>query len=69
METKIINEAIKQYKPKNTRKRFLVSEGDLFQLYKEIAQVRNKEQRDLFYADFKKLITEAQEVVLTPKKN
>ena len=69
METKIINEAIKQYKPKNTRKRFLVTEGDLFQLYKEIAQVRNKEQRDLFYADFKKLIAEAQEVVITPKKN
>ena len=67
MESKIIKEAIKQYKPQNTIKRFLVTEGDLFQLFKEIAQVRNKEQRELFYADFKKLITEAQEVVITKK--
>jgi hypothetical protein len=31
--------------------------------------MRNKEQRELFYADFKKLIAEAQEVFITPKKN
>ena len=52
---------------KNFRKRFLVSEGDLFQLYKEIEQVRNQEQREAFYARFKKLLAEAQEVILTPK--
>ena len=49
------------------RKRFLVSEGDLFQLYKEIEQVRNQELRDAFYARFRTLLQEAQEVVLTPK--
>lgn len=52
----------------NMRKRYLVSEGDLFQLYKEIEQVRNREQREAFYARFKTLLREAQEVVLTPKK-
>lgn len=49
------------------RKRYLVSEGDLFQLYKEIEQVRNQEQRETFYKRFKALLQEAQEVVLTPK--
>ena len=50
------------------RKRFLVTEGDLFQLYKEIQQVRNQEQKEAFMSDFKKLLNEAQEVILTPKK-
>lgn len=49
------------------RKRYLVTEGDLFQLYKEIEQVRNQEQRETFYKRFKALLQEAQEVVLTPK--
>ena len=51
------------------RKRFLVSEGDLFQLYKEIEQVRNQEQRDAFYNKFRILLEEAQSVklVVTPK--
>ena len=51
------------------RKRFLVSEGDLFQLYKEIEQVRNQEQRDVFYNKFRILLEEAQSVklVVTPK--
>lgn len=49
------------------RKRFLVSEGDLFQLYKEIEQVRNQEQREAFYKRFKTLLKEATEVFLTPK--
>ena len=51
------------------RKRFLVSEGDLFQLYKEIEQVRNQEQRDVFYNKFRILLKEAQSVklVVTPK--
>ena len=51
----------------NIRKRYLVTEGDLFQLYKEIEQVRNQEQRAAFYKRFKALLQEAQEVVLTPK--
>lgn len=49
------------------RKRYLVSEGDLFQLYKEIEQVRNQELREAFYKRFRTLLKEAQEVVLTPK--
>ncbi len=47
------------------RKRFLVTEGDLFQLYKEVQQVRKQEQKDVFMADFRKLLREAQEVKLT----
>lgn len=49
------------------RKRFLVTEGDLFQLYKEIQQVRKQEQKTAFMADFRKLMRESQEVVLTVK--
>lgn len=49
------------------KKRYLVSEGDLFQLYKEIEQVRNQELREAFYKKFRALLKEAQEVVLTPK--
>ncbi len=53
---------------KGLRKRFLISEGDLFQLYKEIEQVRNQEQREAFYKRFKALLKEATEVTLTPKR-
>ena len=49
------------------RKRFLVTEGDLFQLYKEIQEVRKQEQRLAFMADFRKLIKESQEVTFTLK--
>ncbi len=49
-------------KKKDLRKRFLVSEGDLFQLYKEVMQVRNKEQKEAFMSDFRKLMREAQPV-------
>lgn len=49
------------------RKRYLVSEGDLFQLYKEIEQVRNQEQREAFYKKFKALLKDATEVIITPK--
>ena len=49
------------------RKRFLVSEGDLFQLYKEIEQVRNQEQREAFYKSFKALLKDATEVIITSK--
>ena len=64
MEKQINNAALGQYKPKNLRKRFLVSEGDLFQLYKEIREVRATEQREAFMADFRKLLREAQQVKL-----
>ena len=51
------------------RKRFLVTEGDLFQLYKEIQEVRKQEQRDAFMSDFRKLMKEAQSVkmIVEPK--
>lgn len=49
------------------RKRFLVTEGDLFHLYKQIQEVRRIEQREAFMKDFRKILKEAQEVVLTPK--
>ena len=53
------------------RKRFLVTEGDLFQLYKEIQEVRKQEQRDAFMSDFRKLMKEAQSVkmIVEPKNN
>lgn len=44
------------------RKRYLVSEGDLFQLYADICEVRREERRDQFMADFRKLLREAQQV-------
>ena len=60
--------AIKELKINhNIRKRFLVSEGDLFQLYKEITAIRNKEDRKRLYEDFKTLMREAQEVELKKK--
>ncbi len=56
---------------KGFRKRFLVSEGDLFQLFKEIEQVRNQEQRAAFYKRFQSLLKESQEVeiIIKSKKN
>jgi len=44
------------------RKRYLVSEGDLFQLYADIQEVRREERREQFMADFRKLLREAQKV-------
>ena len=49
------------------RKRFFVSEGDLFQLYADIKEVRGAERRENFMKDFKKLLREAQEIELTVK--
>ncbi|OBX17808.1 MULTISPECIES: hypothetical protein [Bizionia] len=60
----IQNEALKQFKPKGIRKRFLVSEGDLFHLYKDIAIIRKQEDREHLMADFKKLLKEAKQVQL-----
>lgn len=46
------------------RKRYLVTEGDLFKLYAEIQEVR----REAFMADFRKLLREAQMVKLVIEK-
>lgn len=50
------------------RKRFLVSEGDLFQLYADIREVRSRERREELMADFRKLLRESQEVELVIKE-
>ena len=49
-------------------KRYLVSEGDLFQLYADIQEVRRKERRDQFMADFRKLLKESHPVKLLIEK-
>lgn len=50
------------------RKRYLVSEGDLFQLYADIREVRNQERREELMADFRQLLRESQEVKLVIKE-
>lgn len=47
------------------RKRYLVSEGDLMQLWVEVQQVRKNETRDRFKKEFKELLKNAQPVQLT----
>lgn len=56
-------------KRKDFRKRFLVTEGELFKLYKEVQQVRKEEEREQFMADFRQLLKDAQTVklVVEPK--
>lgn len=44
------------------RKRYMVTEGELFQLYADIQEVRRKERREEFMQRFRKLINEAQQV-------
>lgn len=51
------------------RKRFLVSEGDLFQLYADIQEMRRADRRERLMADFRKLLREVQEVKLTIKED
>lgn len=46
------------------RKRYLVTEGDLFKLYSEIQEVRRIERREAFMKDFRSLLKEAQQVEL-----
>ena len=46
------------------RKRYMVSEGELFRLYAEIQQVRCAERRAEFMKEFRKLLYEAQPVTL-----
>ena len=69
-ERAIKDEALKHLpNVKDARKRFLVSEGDLFQLYKEITLIRKKEDREHCLAGFKQLLSDAQllKLVVQPK--
>nr|DAL15297.1 MAG TPA_asm: hypothetical protein [Caudoviricetes sp.] len=50
------------------RKRYMVTEGELFRLYAEIMQVRHEERREAFMSDFRKLLRKAQPVRLTVEK-
>lgn len=51
------------------RKRYMVSEGELFQLYADIQEVRRAERRAEFQDRFRKLLYEAQPVHLIIDKN
>jgi len=50
------------------RKRFLVSEGDLFQLFAQIQEVRSAERREAFMGQFRQLLEEAERVKLVIEK-
>ncbi len=64
LEEVIKREAIRGTNTKNFRKRFLVSEGELFQLYKDVQRVLDREARERFMADFRELLRNAQAVKL-----
>lgn len=55
---------------KGIKKRILVTEGDLYQLFKEVQEIRRLETRELYNDKFKTLLKEAQFVSfkLEPKK-
>lgn len=42
------------------KKRLLVTEGDLYQLYKEVEQIRKEETKDLYRKKFKTLLKDAE---------
>ncbi len=50
------------------RKRFLVTEGDLFQLFAQIQEVRSAEKREMFMGQFRQLLKEAERVKLVIEK-
>lgn len=50
------------------RKRMLVTEGDLMQLWFEVEQVRNHEKKEAFKNSFKSILNQAQSVKLIPTK-
>lgn len=50
------------------RKRFLVTEGDLFQLFAQIQEVRSAEKREIFMGQFRQLLKEAERVKLVIEK-
>ncbi len=51
------------------RKRYMVTEGELFHLYADIQECRREERRDEFMMRFRQLLDEAQpvELVIRPK--
>ena len=51
------------------RKRYMVSEGDLFQLYADIKEARRREGRAEFMNRFRRLLSDAQRVHLTIEKD
>lgn len=55
-------------KKNDFRKRYLVTEGELFQLYADIQQMRCKDRRESFMKDFRQLLRESQQVELTVKE-
>lgn len=56
--------------PKGIRQRVLVSKMELFNLYKEVEQIRNQENKDLYFARFKAMMKDAEfvEFNVLPKK-
>lgn len=46
--------------PGRIRKRMMVTEGDLMQLWFEVEQVRKQEKKELFKASFKALLHDAE---------
>lgn len=54
----------------NFRKRILVTEGDLLQLYKEVQQIRRQETKSLYNTKFRALLKDAEFVnfSIKPKK-
>lgn len=59
------NDALEQYSSKGIRKRYLVSEGELFLIWAEIMQIRKQETREAYKTRFKAVLKDAQEVKLT----
>lgn len=50
------------------RKRYLVTEGDLFQLYANIMEVRSAEKKAQFMAEFRQLLKESTKVRLVAEQ-
>ncbi len=52
------------------RKRILVTEGDLYQLFKEVEEIRKEETKDLYRQKFRELLKDAEFVSFNvePKK-
>lgn len=57
-------------RPKGFRKRVLVNEMDLFNLYADIKEIRDQERSKICRKDFRKLLKEAEFVsfAIEPKK-
>jgi hypothetical protein len=55
---------------KGFRKRILVKEGDLYQLFKEVQEIRKVETKELYNTKFRALLKDAEFVTfnINPKK-